>query len=229
MTIKSESYGPLFDMEHLRRCAGEYDSRPIWFGLGFIQLKLNDVERVHFWCPEIPSPEREEIHDHRYNFTSTVLAGMLHFELYEVTPVPYRHISRADYDSSYSYNNVLESRRLAGVDPTHELFETDCAPGHEGNKEPKVTTVQIAHRGTYDLAAGSQYWFSEKQFHTTQGTEYAITHLRRESKHKQFANVVKVIGAPTTCPFAVQMPEEECWDHIKTALTRAWPYKDRIY
>lgn len=204
MTSK-ETYGPLYDIQYLRAAAQSYGSKPHWFGLGFIQLKLNDRERVHFWCPEIPHPEREEIHDHRYNFTSTVLAGMLHFELYEYKSVMYSPIA------------------------PHELFQTDCAPGHEGNKDPKVYGVSIQHRGTYDLAAGSQYWFSENQFHTTEGTEYAITHLLREPKTKQYANVIKVKGAPTTCPFAETMSEEKLWDHIMIALTKAWPYKDRIY
>ncbi len=140
--------------------------------------------------PWVPRHEREEIHDHRYNFLSTVLMGTLHFELYEFTPMQRDHVF------------------------THELFQTDCAPGHEGNKDPKIYPVTISKRGSYDIVAGSSYWFSSDQFHTTEGTTFAVTYLERETKTKPFANVIKAKGAPITCPFAEQMPEEDCWRHI---------------
>ena len=189
-------------LNSLKDASKSYGSKPYWFGLGFIQLKLNDVSRVHYWCPWIPAPEREEIHDHRYNFKSTVVAGVLHFELYEPTPMQRDHVF------------------------THELFQTDCAPGHEGNKDPKAYPVTLEHRGTYDVHAGSSYWFSEKQFHTTEGTRFAITYLEREEKTKQFANVIKPKGAPVSCPFAKTLPEDECWSYIEQAIAAAYFLKD---
>jgi len=58
-----------------------------YFGLGFIQLKLNDAERMHFYTEELPSimPE-EEVHNHRYDFVSQILMGELKQELFEVVP-----------------------------------------------------------------------------------------------------------------------------------------------
>lgn len=181
---------PLLDAKYLQKTAVAYGSKPYWFGLGFIQLKLSDDSRIHFWSPDIARHEREEIHDHRYNFVSHVLYGTLHFELYEPTPMQHDHVY------------------------THELFQTDCAPGCLGT-EPKVHPVTITKRGSYDLPEGSEYWFSSEQFHTTEGTTFAVTYLEREAKTKQFANVIKPKGAPVSCPFATKLSEEECWQHIE--------------
>jgi hypothetical protein len=177
--------------DQLRIISAAYGSKPYWFGLGFIQLKLSDSTRIHFWSPEIKRVEREEIHDHRYNFKSTVLYGTLHFDLFEMT------LMQRD-----------------GV-WTHELYQTDCSPEQEGNLEPKVYPVTLTKRGSYDLVRGSSYWFSSEQFHTTEGTELAVTYLERETKTKQFANVIKAKGAPHSCPFAEKMDEKLCWEHIK--------------
>lgn len=57
-----------------------------YFGLGFIQIKLNDEYRVHFYTDKLPSimPE-EDVHNHRYGFQSWILKGQLTQKLYEVT------------------------------------------------------------------------------------------------------------------------------------------------
>src|SRR5579863_7289598 len=74
-------------IDDLRTKAASYGTEPYWFGLGFIQLKLNDTARMHFWLPEIPHPEREEIHNHRYDFSSIVLAGHLLHEVWHLDTV----------------------------------------------------------------------------------------------------------------------------------------------
>lgn len=57
-----------------------------YFGLGFIQVKINDTVRVHFYHKDLPSitPE-EDIHNHRYDFISTILLGSLHQEIFKIT------------------------------------------------------------------------------------------------------------------------------------------------
>src|SRR5271168_5571627 len=99
-------------LEDLRAKAKKYGSEPYWFGLGFIQLKLSDTERMHFWLPEIPHPEREEIHNHRYDFTSTVLAGHLMHEVWHL-------------DSAQWFGSKLQEQDW-------EIFETNCSPNKEG-------------------------------------------------------------------------------------------------
>lgn len=57
-----------------------------YFGLGFIQVKLSDTTRMHFYTAALPPiiPE-EDIHDHRYDFTSRILHGTLRQEIFALT------------------------------------------------------------------------------------------------------------------------------------------------
>ncbi len=56
-----------------------------YFGLGFIQLKINFETRMHFYSPELPQiTSNEDVHNHRYDFESCVLKGELEQELFHV-------------------------------------------------------------------------------------------------------------------------------------------------
>ena len=183
----------LLDLGVLRAMSYTNGTPPHWFGLGFIQLKLTENTRIHFWLPWLKGKEREEIHNHRYNFVSRVLAGSLHKEIYAVTP-----------DASGG----------------HELFTTTCAPGVEG-EVTSFSPVSCSRIAEFDITAPGLYFFAHDQFHTTEGTDFAITYLEREPKVKSDAMVVKLAGAPTTCPFANPLPVDELWEHIERGLELA--------
>src|SRR5271157_2609389 len=185
-------------IDELRAKAKAYGSDPYWFGLGFIQLKLSDTERMHFWSPTIPYPEREEIHNHRYDFTSEVLAGQVIHETFLVM-------------------NIFRDNE----DALHEIFQTTCMPGVEGSVE-EVTPCDIRSTGSYVIPSGGSYTFPHTMFHTTKDTKFAITHLTRVlPKPLEFASVVKLRGAATTCPFKEKMPSGACWLYIEDALGTA--------
>ena len=178
--------------------AEAYGTEPYWFGLGFIQLKLSDTERIHFWHPSVPYPEREEIHNHRYDFTSRVLAGQIVHETFLVM-------------------NAFKDNE----DATHEIFKTTCMPGVEGVVE-EVTPCDLRPTGIYKMSAGSVYQFPYTMFHTTKDTKFAITHLIRVlPKTLEYASVVKLRGAETVCPFEAKMPTDVCWEHIASAIGTA--------
>jgi len=185
-------------IDELQTKAKAYGTEPYWFGLGFIQLKLNDHQRMHFWHPDVPYPEREEIHNHRYDFTSHVLAGKYFHETYLVM-------------------NIFKDNE----DAKHEIFTTTCAPGVEGTVE-EVTPCDIRPSGAYILGAGSTYHFPHTMFHTTKDTKFAITHLTRVlPKPLEYASVVKLRGAETVCPFKAKMATHLCWELIASALGTA--------
>lgn len=48
-----------------------------YFGLGFIQIKINDEYRVHVYSKAHCPSTTETPHDHRYDFESTILHGQL--------------------------------------------------------------------------------------------------------------------------------------------------------
>jgi hypothetical protein len=56
-----------------------------YFGLGFIQLKIDDSTRMHFYTPKLPPIVAEEdVHSHRYDFFSQVLKGFLNQSIFNV-------------------------------------------------------------------------------------------------------------------------------------------------
>lgn len=191
-------------LEDLKELALANASEPYWFGLGFIQLKLSDTYRMHFWLPEIPRLEREEIHNHRYDFTSHVLSGKLCHDVYHVT-------KREGFPLSYPEIPAWH----------YEIFETDCAPANgDKSSRGKVTPCNVLTMGQYRLSAGTKYTFPFCSFHTTERTKYAITFLRRWPKMMEYASVVKEKGAVTTCPFKDKISSAQCWEYIGMALKR---------
>jgi hypothetical protein len=50
------------------------NQRLYYFGLGFIQLKLTDNHRVHFYTDQLDN-NTDSIHNHRYDFSSKILKG----------------------------------------------------------------------------------------------------------------------------------------------------------
>lgn len=93
-STKKPNYGPCchetksfirkledIDLDFLKRQC----QRIYYFGLGFIQVKLNEVERLHFYSEELPVI-CEDIHDHRYAFNSLVLKGTLKNKRWLVAP-----------------------------------------------------------------------------------------------------------------------------------------------
>lgn len=98
------------------------------FGLGFIQIKLSDTERWHFYSTRIAkfSPE-EEVHNHRYSFISQIMAGELRSDFWEV-------------DNG----------------ETHELYRVSCKPGESDELVGPCTIthsaqIQTARKSSYWL------------------------------------------------------------------------------
>ena len=163
---------------------------PHWFGLGFIQLKLNYTHRVHFWHPALDKdlPD-EELHDHRYNFTSHVLKGQLTNEVWQFLPA----------DTG-----------------TLELVTVDCKPGDSA--EPDViskghTTLLASHT----MHAGDHYHMYMDTFHRIHAT-HAITLLERDTVQKDLARVIRNPINPFVCPFAAPKPVKELWELIKDCI-----------
>ena len=160
------------------------------FGLGFLQLKLNDSERIHFWHPGFVR-EREEVHNHRYDFISTILRGEMQQSLYIFTPSVER--------------------------PTHEMFQTDCSPEVEGKQDSIIATGLLEPVFSTTITEGNTYRMHRDLLHRIDAKK-CVTFLRRESKLKTHANVVRDIGGRSVCPFAENVPAAEMWAMIEDCL-----------
>ena len=163
---------------------------PHYFGLGFVQLKLSDTRRLHFWHPSCEAiVGEEEIHDHRYDFVSHVLAGTVVHETWDYSPC-------AD----------------GGV----EAFKVSCKPGVPSDPAPS-SRGKASRTGMYSLAAGSFYRFPAGAFHRSEGKS-AVTSLTRGPVVLEEATVLRPLGAPPVCAFSRPMPEADCWAAIADML-----------
>lgn len=163
---------------------------PKWFGLGFIQIKLNDTQRMHFWHPSLSAdtPE-EELHDHRYFFTSHVVAGeTTHEEWF------FRKDDHGD----------------------HEMVAVNCKPGSAG-EEQHLGYGLVEQGGSYTMVAGSKYTFPPTGYHRIRA-ERCVTFLERGPVLTELATVIRPLGTPAVCPFERQIPEAQLWDCIADLL-----------
>lgn len=173
---------------------------PHYFGLGFIQLKLESERspvfgtdiRMHFWVPALsPITEAEEVHNHRYDFFSTVVAGSLVHETWQ-----------------------FESHPSGQT----EIVEVSCKPGVPADPEPLGRgTPHLT--GRYTLATGSSYFFPHTGFHRTITTQSAVTLLERGPIRSQNALVLRPIGAASVCPFSKTVDTDALWALIAEALS----------
>lgn len=112
-----------------------------YFGLGFIQLKIDKTFRMHFYTNRLPAivPE-EDVHNHRYDFSSKVLKGKLIQEFFAITD-----------------------------DDTHILEKESCKEGVEaegGGKPCGLQRLCVQH-----LHAPSHYFIHHGAFHKVQSDD----------------------------------------------------------
>lgn len=96
-----------------------------YFGLGFIQVKMDERLRYHFYNEAVPSimPE-EEVHNHRYDFTSQILSGGMSESLYyPVKGHDHYHLSV----SCDPNNQAPIDQTLCGLKLLHTQFYTQGA------------------------------------------------------------------------------------------------------
>ena len=178
---------PRLDIDWLR----EQGAEPHWFGLGFIQLKLNDAERLHFYPKEMKGfVDPEEVHDHRYDFGSTVLQG---------------RIAQNTFDFE------------VGGQGLYEMANVSCDPA---TPAPDIEPIKgrILNTGRMNLTAGNSYWLDADTFHSFYGYDNAITALIRGTTRKPYARVIRLVGAEKVCAFSRPMPTNELWDIIASML-----------
>jgi len=168
---------------------------PSYFGLGFIQCKVNDVSRYHFWHPSLaPTVPEEQIHDHRYHFVSTIIRGKLTHETYSYIPDP----------------NGNWEKIVVSCDPNNKVDYND----------PFNATIRcrIKLTGIYDLKRESTYTFMSEEFHKTKA-DRAVTYLTRvKPPYNKYAQVIKPINEGIVCPFEKKIPESELWEMIDDLL-----------
>lgn len=181
----------LLDIDFLK----ENHSRIYYFGLGFIQVVLNQYERVHFYSDELSKlAVAEGWHNHRYNFTSTILKG-----------------------------EFLQAKGLIIPGNSHILVNVNCSKDKElpykveipvGFKmietEPDSYGMVYRKNDTYDIMYN--------EFHTVSSVGNTITYLKRSDYIMEFAQVVNRVGKEIVCPFSITFTDDELWAKVEEII-----------
>lgn len=164
-----------------------------YFGLGFIQIKLkNPSLRIHIYTELLPPiTSEEDIHNHRYDFTSYIVKGEFKQELFSST-----------------HSESLESKYIIEAE--------SCKEGQESNIVGYCNELKPIHKATY--VAGSNYHLDHDTFHRVSSTN-AITLLHRGDYKKAAALVARPIGEAKVCPFSQKIEEDKLWNFVKTCIT----------
>ncbi len=155
-----------------------------YFGLGFIQLKVSDSRRYHFYTKELPPivPE-EDIHNHRYDFRSIILAGSLCQEIYQLLP---------------GDRYVCE--------------DESCKAEVKAPSKPSPCTIGLLSRHIY--TAGSEYFIRHQTFHKVKAYGDCITQIDRTDYKKEYAQVVRPVNEIAVCPFSQKIEESRLWEIV---------------
>jgi hypothetical protein len=174
------------DLDTLRACAGT----PLYFGLGFVQLKIDADRRLHFWHPACTEKvSDEEIHDHRYSFESRILHGSMTHE-------------------TWTFHQHPEGE--------WEMVEVSCSPGNPADST--TITRGVAERVSREtLTAGSVYRLPLGTFHRVEATKL-VTMLRRGPVMQDHARVIRPVGRASICAFSMAKSESECWQIVEELI-----------
>lgn len=174
-------------LEYLKK----YCRKIHFFGLGFIQIKINDTLRFHFYTGKLESVV-ESIHTHRYNFESWVMKGFLHQELFY--PI--------------AYNPGCTGK-------PHTLDSVSCQEGEPGIKGKMLWTPMRTFEGT--LKAGSRYTLPHSTYHRVK-SDCCITKVEVSSRISEYAGIMRPLGEEPRCPFSKVVPTETLWEIVEDML-----------
>lgn len=181
----------LLDIDYLKA----NHSRIYYFGLGFIQVVLNQYERVHFYSDELASlAVSEGWHNHRYNFKSTILKGQF---------------------------RESRGRLISGDD--HILTNVNCGkdkPLPYENKIPVGLEAIVMPSGYLSeyYYEGDSYDIFFNEFHFVHSVGNTITYLKRSDYVTEFAQVVIEKDKELVCPFSVTFDEPNLWKRVEEII-----------
>lgn len=161
-----------------------------FFGLGFIQIKLSDEQRVHVYTDKFPmTAQEEDIHNHRYDFNSQILKGLLTQKTYQV----FRAIEETPF----------------------EMKKESCKENFKVEEETEDVDVELT--GVQHFNQGSTYFITHDTFHQVASSN-AVTLITRSGYKKDLAEVIYNKENTPVCPFSIKITEDELWKIVEESL-----------
>ena len=191
-------------MSELKKC-----DKIHYFGLGFIQIKMNARERYHFYSMNLKNHSMgwEEFHTHRYNFHSLVIKGQLVQDIVRIID---------NCDGGYMLEQ--ESCSVEEIPVEHKL---------------PVSTCDVRELMLLSMVAGSSYNINRNVFHRVRFYEDTITKVTKipdgysteknvlsEIYHDKYAWVARKKLAQKECPFKAgeNFTENQLWEIVEKML-----------
>lgn len=173
-------------VDKLRKLGGY----PHYLGLGVIKCRLKDDLSYHFYSERSPAIV-DNIHEHRFGFTSTVLKGRLKNIIYDV-------------DGS-------------NPESTLQVERGECRPGVE--RVIEVENAKIIELCSFITPPGESYHIESYTLHRIQWlTDKGITFLEKEPVVRIDPRFVEDISKPRVCAMSQPKSKEECWEIIEFTL-----------
>lgn len=164
-----------------------------FFGLGFVQLKIDENLRLHFYHPDLLSIiDKEEVHNHRYDFLSMIMAGSL--------------------------TNIL----FEPVDNPEGLYfiEEESCNINKKDKSNIILNCDLIKKETNTYNQGDTYICQSDQFHTIE-TDFAITRLYKGPIVSDFAKVIRKNNTEKICPFSKKLNQDDCWNIVSDCINKS--------
>jgi hypothetical protein len=181
----------LLDIDYLKK----NHTRIYFFGLGFIQVVLNQYERVHFYSDNLSKLSIDEgWHNHRYNFTSKILKG-----------------------------EFRQSMATLTNGDSHILYNVNCGTGKElpYTTEIPVGLNEVMMESGYlseYYYAGDSYDIFFNEFHYVATVGNTITHMKRGDYITEFAQAIRQKDKAFQCPFTHKFSEVELWEMVEEII-----------
>lgn len=145
-------------------------------GNGFLQLDVGRLQRLHIWGhPALPRQEvNTAIHDHRFSFTSKVIAGRL-------------------INARF---NVVEIDRFPVLEATHIVHRPEVREGEDTILVSTDKEVRVSESSVRFIHVGDSYEMNFGEFHETFSEQLTVTYMTKTHvKDDHVPSVLVPVGA----------------------------------
>ena len=167
------------------------NGRPHYMGLGVVKYPFRKNQSYHFYSDKAKVLV-EDIHEHRFSFTSNVIKGKLKNYIYDI----------------------------CGANPasTLRVERGECAP--DVKRDIIASNINLIELCTFVTEPGQEYHIHYTTLHRIEClTTKVITLLNKELPFAQTTpRFITDTANPSVCAFSQPKPTSECWEIIEYTL-----------
>lgn len=167
------------------------NGRPHYMGLGCVKYVFRQSSQAYHFYSDKAEILVEDIHEHRFGFTSKVIKGELKNYIYDV------------------HSSDPES--------TLQVERGECKPGAERIVE--VANANVVELCTFVTSPGQTYSLHQTTLHRIECvTPKVITVINREPMTELMPRFIIDTANPSVCAFSEPKSVKECWEIIEYTL-----------